>query len=376
MREPLIASSDIKKINHTKIFRLIYASPEGISKQEIMKQLGLSLPTVTQKLLELQEEGLVQDSGSVGNSVGRRARVFSVVKEAKLAVGLDINQDYFTAVLVDLYGNVICCEKHAVSFSRTDAYCKEMGQAVLRLLQAADVSSAKILGVGLGVPGLVTKDREKIFYGKILDFEGATCKEFSKYIPFPCLFYNDAKAAGFAELWNRDGLSRAFYVLLSSHVGGAMIYNHEVDLGENTHAGEIGHMTLIPDGKQCYCGRLGCVDSYCSASVLSATAGGSLEEFFRLLRQGDTGAKAAWEEYTRFLALAVSNVSVLLDCPIILGGYLGAYIEEYLDPIREAVQRRNPFSSSAEDVIACRYKVEAIAAGAALPFIDEFLNAI
>ena len=63
----------------------------------------------------------------VGNSVGRRARVFSVVKEARLAAGLDINWDYFTAVLVDLYGNVICSERHMARFSRTDAYYQEMG---------------------------------------------------------------------------------------------------------------------------------------------------------------------------------------------------------------------------------------------------------
>ena len=375
MREPFIDHSDIKKINHTKIFRIIYASPEGASKQEIMKQLGLSLPTVTQKLQELQEEGLVQDSGSVGNSVGRRARVFSVVKEARLAAGLDINRDYFTAVLVDLYGNVICSERHMARFSRTDAYYQEMGRAVLHMFEKAGVPHDKILGVGLGVPGLVTKDRKKIFYGKILDFEGACCEEFSKYIPFPCLFYNDAKAAGFAELWNREDLSRAFYVLLSNHVGGAMIYNHEVDLGENTRAGEIGHMTLIPAGKQCYCGRLGCVEPYCSASVLSDLAGGDLQTFFRLLESGDPDAGEAWAEYLQFLVLAINNVSVLLDCPIILGGYLGAYIENYIGRIREAAQKRNPFSS-AEDIQACRYKVEAIAAGAALPFIDEFLKSI
>ena len=198
------------------------------------------------------------------------------------------------------------------------------------MFEKAGVPHDKILGVGLGVPGLVTKDRKKIFYGKILDFEGACCEEFSKYIPFPCLFYNDAKAAGFAELWNREDLSRAFYVLLSNHVGGAMIYNHEVDLGENTRAGEIGHMTLIPAGKQCYCGRLGCVEPYCSASVLSDLAGGDLQTFFRLLESGDPDAGEAWAEYLQFLVLAINNVSVLLDCPIILGGYLGAYIENYI----------------------------------------------
>ena len=60
--------------------------------------------------------------------------------------------------------------------------------------------------------------------------------------------------------WNRSDLTDAFYILLSQHVGGAMIRNHQVELGENTRAGEIGHMTMIPFGKACYCGRSGCLE--------------------------------------------------------------------------------------------------------------------
>lgn len=376
MTEPINVSPSIKKINHTKIYRLIYSAPNGVSKQEIIRKLGLSLPTVTQKLTELQEDGLVRDSGSIGSTGGRRARAFSIVKDARLAVGLDISKDYFTAVLVDLLGNVICSEKQMVRFSRTDAYYRKIGQAVMHIIESAKAPHDKILGVGLGVPGLITETRERVFYGKILDFGGMTCQEFSRYIPFPCLFYNDAKAAGFAELWNRSDLTNAFYVLLSNHVGGAMIYNHRVDLGENTHAGEIGHLTIVPFGKQCYCGRMGCVDPYCSATVLSDLTGGDLEAFFLRLREGDPRLKEAWEEYLYFLTLAVNNVCMLLDCPVILGGYIGAFIEDYIGQVRELARRRNPFSDNANYLIACRYKVEAIAAGAALPFVDEFLSTI
>ena len=376
MTEPIGVSPSIKKINHTKIYRLIYSAPDGISKQEIIRKLGLSLPTVTQKLTELQEEGLVRDSGSIGSTGGRRARAFSIVKDAKLAVGLDISRDYFTVVLVDLLGNVICSEKQAVGFSRTDDYYRKIGQAVMHIIGSAKAPHDKILGVGLGVPGLITENRERVFYGKILDFDGMTCQEFSRYIPFPCLFYNDAKAAGFAELWNRSDLTTAFYVLLSNHVGGAMIYNHKVDLGENTHAGEIGHLTIVPFGKQCYCGRMGCVDPYCSATALSDLTGGDLEAFFLRLREGDSRIREAWEEYLYFLVLAVNNVCMLLDCPVILGGYIGAFIEEYIGQVRELAGRHNPFSDNADYLMACRYKVEAIAAGAALPFVDEFLSTI
>ena len=83
-------SSSIKKINHSKIYHMIYRESKGVSKQEIMCRLGLSLPTVTQKLEELQAEGLVQDAGAADSTGGRRARAFSIVKDARLAVGLDI----------------------------------------------------------------------------------------------------------------------------------------------------------------------------------------------------------------------------------------------------------------------------------------------
>ena len=70
-----------------------------------MRRLGLSLPTVTQKLEELQAEGLCRMPAPPTAPEGAGPGPFSIVKDARLAVGLDINQDYYTAVLVDLLGN-------------------------------------------------------------------------------------------------------------------------------------------------------------------------------------------------------------------------------------------------------------------------------
>lgn len=190
------------------------------------------------------------------------------------------------------------------------------------------------------------------------------------------MFFNDAKAAGFAELWNRSDLTDAFYILLSQHVGGAMIRNHQVELGENTRAGEIGHMTMIPFGKACYCGRSGCLEPYCSSAVLSELAEGDLDLFFRSLRGGDPVKKSAWDEYLNILSMAVNNINMLLDCPVILGGSVGVYLEEFMGQLRSLARDRNSFSDSADYLACCQYKVEPIAAGAALPFIDEFIRTI
>lgn len=75
--------------------------------------------------------------------------------------------------------------------------------------------------------------------------------------------------------------------------------------------------------------------------------------------------------------MAIHNVRMLFDGMVILGGYVGAYAGRYMDDICRRVDERNPFGDRAKDyLVECRYKVEASAAGAALFYIDEFLDKI
>ena len=151
-------SSSIKKINHSKIYHMIYRESKGVSKQEIMRRLGLSLPTVTQKLEELQAEGLVQDAGAPTAPEGAGARAVSriyvkVSRHARPLAGLgalDINQDYYTAVLVDLLGSVICSKRQRFPFSQSDDYYRQIGLAVLELIDSVNADHQRILGVGMG----------------------------------------------------------------------------------------------------------------------------------------------------------------------------------------------------------------------------------
>ena len=62
-----------------------------------------------------------------------------------------------------------------------------------------------------------------------------------------------------------QNIAECFYIMLSNNVGGAMIINGKVYSGNNFRPAEVGHMTLVPQGRQCYCGQYGCVDSYLSA---------------------------------------------------------------------------------------------------------------
>lgn len=369
------ANMAIKYLNRTNIFQLLYRQ-EPKTKQDIVSALHLCLPTVTQNINQLVEEGLAAESGSIGNTGGRRAKTYSIVKNARTAIGLDITRNHVTTVIVNLTGEVCYRVRIRHAFSRTDSYYQFLGKQVENAVGESGINPSHLLGVGIGVPGLITEDNQSVFYGEILNFSGATCSEFSKYIPYRTALYNDANAAGFAELWARKELNNAFYIMLSNNIGGSIVIRNQIYTGNFLRSGEVGHIRIVPDGRPCYCGQRGCVDAYCAATELSSLTGGDLSAFFKLLKGDDEKALDIWNQYLDYLALTIINVYMLFDSTIILGGYVGEFLDDYIDDLRERVKALNPFSDNADFLWVCSYKTEAIAAGAALNFIADFVNSI
>lgn len=298
------------------------------------------------------------------------------MRDARVAIGLDITRNHITVVMVDLTGAIISRTRVREKFERTDAYYRRLGALVEQAASDAGLSGERILGVGIGVPGLVTADHQTVFYGEILNFTGATCAEFSKYIPFPTALFNDANAAGLAESWATGGSVNAFYLMLSNNIGGSVVIGGQVYAGQHLRSGEVGHITIIPGGRKCYCGQQGCVDAYLAATELSSLTEGNLSAFFDLLSAGDEKAAAAWDQYLGHLALTANNLNMLFDCPVVLGGYVGEYIGDYMDQVRERAGYLNTFEGNGDYLRVCSYKTEAIAAGAALHFIALFINSI
>lgn len=376
MKTKFTLNNEIKKTNRSRIFNLLYKE-NSLSKRDFQLKLDLSLPTITQKLNELLQEGLIEHNEPIGNTGGRNAATYSIADNARLAVGLDITMHHVTAVIINLRGDVIAKHRSRLTFERTDDYMKHLGKIINQIISDNAVDVSLILGVGIGLPGLTNATNDCIVYGKILDIENLTSNDFSKYISFPVRIFNDANAACDIELYNiNDNESNGFYIMLSNNVGGAVFINGSVYVGDNLRSGEIGHLNIHPGGLKCYCGQHGCVDPYCSSTVLTAVSNDNLEQFFTMLETHDPTAESVWSAYLQHLALAVRNVRILYDCPIIIGGYVGTYIENYLDDLKDILNNYNSFDTNSDYVVACKYKTEAIAAGAALSFIKAFLAII
>ncbi len=365
----------IKSINRNRIFNTIRNSGNE-SRSSLSYHLKMSLPTITQNLNDLMKAGLICESGSFLSTGGRRARAYSIVPRARISVGLDLTHDHVSVVLVDLNRTIIYSRRYSCSFSLEDGYLKKLGEIVRNALTETSIQDSKVLGVSIVVPGLVTEDHTRIFYGKILNFTGTTNATLGKYIPFPCRLYNDADAAGYGEVRICKSFENAFYICLSNNIGGAVLINHQIYKGNTPKSGEVGHISLIPDGRDCYCGQKGCFETYCNAKILSGPFEGDLARFFEELRAGSDFCRQLWEEYLRYLAIAVNNVYMLLDCPVILGGYVGCYMGDYLDELKKLAGARNPFGGNADYLYACEVKDEPLAFGGALNDIEEFCEDI
>lgn len=369
---------ETKSENKQAVYRFIHTHGSA-TRQELFINLGLSLPTIKQSLEFLESIGLVCASDIIRNTGGRNATAYSIVNQGRVAIGIFLSTNHMIAVCVDLLGNILYKKRLNLTLDiYNDTYLKQAAQLVEDVISATNIPIDKFVGVGITVPGLVSEDNEYVTISLLRKLSGITRSILSKYIPYPTKLFHDSAAAGFAEVWQTSDIKNAVYLNLNSTIGGAVIIDNKMYRGNNQRSGEVGHMIIHPKtGKRCFCGQIGCFDTLCNTNVLDCHTNGNLEEFFALLKTDNPEIKAVWDTYLDDLALALHNIRMLYDCEIILGGYIGSYIEEYIDDLYKKVDALEVFNCfSREYVIPCKYKNEATAAGAAIQMIELFINTL
>lgn len=369
--------SDIKQSNQNKIYTYIREN-NSATKQQLAQGLDLSLPTVTKNLEYLLKMGLISSGKKDNTREGRKPVKYSYVSDAMLAIGLDITEHKIKAVVIDLQGNIITSSKTRSTFSRDERYMKLLGEIIQNLIRGSRIDADKIIGVGIAMPGLVNAEGTCVVYGRIIDNKGIDVEMMQRYIPFHCGLIHDSAASGFAENWFSPDIPSAYYLSLSNSLGGNVIINRQMYMGNQYYSSEVGHLTLVPDGRLCYCGQHGCADAYCKGDILANEADGSIGAFFEKLAEGEEKICKTWDTYLHHLAMTIINVRMMFGCPIIIGGVVGAHFrDEDMHELRKRVDLRNTFSEKSTDYLfPCRLKKESIAIGAALFYIQTYLESL
>ena len=230
-------------------------------------------------------------------------------------------------IAIDLYGNKILRHVHEISYKNEDTYFQTVCQEIINFKNSISLADEQILGVGFAIQGLISPDYKTVIYGKILDCTDLSITALSKYLPYPCSFIHDADSAAIAELWVSPDLNDAFYLSLSTHLGGSLIISRKLMNGAHGHNSTIEHIQLEPKGKLCYCGKHGCIETLCSIhALLKGTE--TIDDFFENVRNHNEEAMIRWHTYLSNLARTINLVHLIYDKTFILGGYLAPYLTE------------------------------------------------
>lgn len=216
-----------------------------------------------------------------------------------------------------------------------------------KILAAHDATAADVIACGLDVPGPVADDGTVGLLANIkLDPEGFVGALAAEFPNASIAFVNDANAAALGEMWAgvAQGVSSYVLIALGTGVGAGVVVGGRLIAGSFGAGGEIGHITLNRDEtRTCGCGRRGCLEQYASAQGIVRLY---LEEcerrgvtpvnvehatdtlsVFRALAGGDECAKLAVDKMCDYLALAMSQISCIVDPEMYLvgGGVAGAF---------------------------------------------------
>lgn len=180
---------------------------------------------------------------------------------------------------------------------------------------------------------------------------------------------NDANCAGLGEAWLGAGRNRQNFILLTlgTGVGGAIFLNGQLFTGHYGAAGELGLITLNPDGPTCRSGNTGSLEQYVSVQAIRRATGKEPSELAKLAAAGDKEAIAFWQEYGRLLAAGLaSSIYVLTPELVILGGGVSASAEFFLPATIAEIDRRvMPTSRSGLQVLVAELGNQAGIVGAA-----------
>jgi glucokinase len=268
-------------------------------------------------------------------------------------VGIDVGGTKAQAVVIDPSGEVV--ETLQRPTPRGDHSLTALLDVLVELADEVGHEGS----VGVGVPGLVTHHgvlRAAPNLDGVADF--AIAELLSERFGSAVHVDNDATCATVAEwlLGAGQGTSDMMLVTLGTGIGGGVVANGAVLRGANGFAGEFGHMVVDPAGPPCPCGRRGCWERYASGSGLAmlareAATGHRLRDVVRraggdpqavrgehvqqAARDGDPEALAVIDEFSRWVALGLANLTNALDPSMfVLGGGLASGSDLYLDPVR------------------------------------------
>ena len=388
-----------KELNRRLILEQIRRR-EPISRSEIVDATGLSKAAVSSIVAELMEAKLVEEIGSQSTAIGRPRILLSLIPDAAFTVGAELTNQECRVILTNLRAEPVVRFVQPVNSAdlSVETLLDVLQNCVERVTQ--DITPEQILALGLCVPGIVDPATGQVAFSVLLPWRNvALGQAAAQRFTYPVAVFSRGNAATWGERWYGAGqtTTNMIYVRVGTGIVGGLVINGQPYLGLGFGAGELGHITVQPDGALCRCGNQGClatvatVDSLLSrvSQLLRESRGNplwariqddlnslTLEDVVWAAEAENAVAVQALAEVGRWLAIAIASAVNLLNLDmVIIGGPLEQAGEKLMGPLRaELSQRALPTHLARVEVVPSALKEDAPSIGAASLVLHELMS--
>ncbi len=310
----------------------------------------------------------------------------------KYCFGVDIGGTTVKMGLLDAEGNII--DKWEITTDTSEegrAILPDIAASVENKIAEHQLDKSDILGIGAGVPAPVTS--EGVVNGSAnLGWNYKEVKrELEELTGLKAVIGNDANVAALGEMWKGGGLGQRnlIMVTLGTGVGGGVIIDGRILVGENGAGGEIGHLCVnYEENDRCGCGNRGCLEQYASATGIVRLAKKKLgqelrptslnkedvtaKDVFDAVKEGDEVAKEIAVEFGRYLGYALANLAAVIDpAVIVIGGGVSKAGEVLIPYIEEPYVERAFFANKKVKFVLATLGNDAGIYGAAKLVLDS-----
>ncbi len=352
-----------------------------LSRSELTQRTELSRSTVSTLVAELTERGLVVEGPARGPAgPGRPSPEVRLAEDGPVALAVEIAVNSLAVAVVGLGGQVrrqVRVNRPRTPMSTGDvvAEVRRIGQP---LLEAPPVQW--LVGIGVSIVGVVRREDGLVRLAPNLGWQDEPLGDlvdaaFGGLVPVHV--GNDADLGALAEHQRGVGVGIDDFIFLNGEVGlgGGVIIDGRPLRGSDGYSGEIGHVTVKPDGRPCRCGARGCLETEVGEPALLRAAGvnptragrEALEEILHAAAAGDEVALRALREVGHWLGIGVAGcVNIFNPRRVVLGGYF-ARIHHYVEAEMERALGATALSASraSVEVVASRLGSDAPLLGAA-----------
>jgi len=277
-------------------------------------------------------------------------------------IGVDLGGTNLRVALLNSDGVILDKRKEATHASRGwKNVVERLAAAISSQRKIAIQRGLDVTTVGVGAPGVIRMDMGVVVKSpNFPDWNNLPLRELlEKALHIPVFIENDANAAALGEQWRGAGRGIGSMILLTlgTGVGGGIVLNDKVWHGADGMAGEIGHMTLIPDGRSCTCGNTGCLEMYASARGIVQSyceeLGKSIpkplpvlkevtsENVYQAARNDDPIAQRVMKDMGRMLGIGIANlINIFNPQMIVIGGGVRDAWPLFISATREEIMKR------------------------------------